>query len=264
MAIELDCTSNLRDIDSKAVSHLVYFLASEFYYHLQGTRAFQSINILGRYELLYVSTPHSYMDDLESFFYVLCWICCGYDGPGKRSADFGSIFAKWEDRRPQEGAFHKIVFLLHTLFRDQTYLVVTDYFGDNFLDLLDSLHGFFAHYVNIDRARGVKPDPPTIDKAFATILPFIDTAIAAVEAEESAKTEESSAATPPEPEDPEFTLLDAPQRYSRESPAPKRSHSESSAGESSSSTAAKKLRSKQNVQYKPSALSSSSLADHGA
>ncbi len=124
--------------------------------------------------------------------------------------------------------------------------------------------GSSAHYVNIDRASGVRPDPPTLDEAFATILPFIDTAIAAVEAEESAKLEELSAAAPPEPKDPNFTLMEPPARYNRDSPAPKRSHSESSGGESSSSTATKRLRSKRTVQYKPSALSSSSLADHGA
>ncbi|KJA13588.1 hypothetical protein HYPSUDRAFT_151437, partial [Hypholoma sublateritium FD-334 SS-4] len=45
-----------------------------------GTRAFQSMNVLHSYN----PTPtrqcktHDYMDDLESFFYVLCWIACGF------------------------------------------------------------------------------------------------------------------------------------------------------------------------------------------
>ncbi|KJA22611.1 hypothetical protein HYPSUDRAFT_125198, partial [Hypholoma sublateritium FD-334 SS-4] len=61
MAIELERTSSLYIVDFKT-----------------GTRAFQSINILGSYGRKNNSTPHSYMDDLESFFYILCWICCGY------------------------------------------------------------------------------------------------------------------------------------------------------------------------------------------
>ncbi len=209
------------------------------------------------------------MDDLESFYYVLCWICCGYDGPRKRTAHFGSIFEKWEDRRPKEGYSNKVTFF-HEFFRSQNDFVVTNYFGDIFIDLIDSLHAFFRTYLTADKVLRVKPPPPTLDEALETILPLINTAIAAVEAEEAAesssstKTEDTTAATPLEPKDRAFTLLDAPQRYSRESPAPKRSHSESSGGESSSSTATKKLRSKRTVQYKPSALSSSSLADHRA
>ena len=259
MAIELDCTSNLRDTDSKAVSYLVYFLASEFYCRLQGTRAFQSINVLTSYIPGNKARPRSYMDDLESFFYVLCWICFGYDGPGKRIGHFKSTFSKWVDRRPDEGRMIKIY--LFYFFRDHTDFIVTDYFGDIFLDLVDSLHRFFGFYLTIDRVLGARPAPPTLDEALATILPFINTAIAAVEAEEAPQTEDSSVATPPEPKDPGFTLMDPPPRYNRESGAPKRSHSESSGGESSTSTATKKLRSQRNLPYKPSALSSSSLAD---
>ena len=93
MAIELDRTSSLFDTDFKTVSRLLCLLCRfEVYCHLQGTRAFQSLNVLHSYELEHESTPHSYMDDLESFFYILCWICCGYDGPGKRSKRFGSTF----------------------------------------------------------------------------------------------------------------------------------------------------------------------------
>ncbi len=209
------------------------------------------------------------MDDLESFFYILCWICCGYDGPAKRTKRFGTIFAKWEDRRPQEGALSKKS-LFYQFFPDQKHLVVTDYFGDIFVNLVDSLHAFLRSYLMADPVLRVRPSPPTLDEALETILPLINTAIAAVEAEEAAesysstKTEDTSPATLPEPKDPDFTLMEPPARYNRDSPAPKRSHSESSGGESSSSTATKKLRSKRNVQYKPSALSSSSLADHRA
>ncbi len=55
---------------------------------MKGTRAFQSINILRSYKKKNKFTPHSYMDDLESFFYVLCWVCCGYSAPGRGSKIF--------------------------------------------------------------------------------------------------------------------------------------------------------------------------------
>lgn len=52
-----------------------------------GTRAFMAIGVLLEEE------NHSFMHDLESFFWVLFWICVHYDGPGK---DIGATeFEKW-------------------------------------------------------------------------------------------------------------------------------------------------------------------------
>lgn len=52
-----------------------------------GTRAFMAIGaLLGEQQ-------HSFMHDLESFFWVLFWICIHYDGPGK---DIGPTeFESW-------------------------------------------------------------------------------------------------------------------------------------------------------------------------
>lgn len=204
------------------------------------------------------------MDDLESFFYVLCWICCGYDGPGKRIKDFASTFSKWEDRRPKEGASDKIS-LFYLYFRDQTDLTVTDYFGDIFLTLVDSLHKFFRHYLTLsDALGGVKPAPPTLETALGAILPLVNAAIASVEAEEAAESpasptpDDALPATPPDPQDPQFTLMKPPRVY--HSRASKRTHAESSDGESSASTTAKKSRKKTNAPYQRSSLHSSSLA----
>ncbi|KAH8430546.1 uncharacterized protein LDX57_008210 [Aspergillus melleus] len=41
-----------------------------------GTRAFMAIGLL-------LGEKHSFWHDLESFFWVLFWICIHYDGPGK-------------------------------------------------------------------------------------------------------------------------------------------------------------------------------------
>ncbi|KAJ6279021.1 hypothetical protein J3E71DRAFT_368428 [Bipolaris maydis] len=52
-----------------------------------GTRAFMAIGVLLDDEM------HSFMHDLESFFWVLFWICIHYDGPAK---DVGATeFEKW-------------------------------------------------------------------------------------------------------------------------------------------------------------------------
>ncbi|KAF2475021.1 uncharacterized protein BDR25DRAFT_301533 [Lindgomyces ingoldianus] len=52
-----------------------------------GTRAFMAIGVLLDDE------KHSFMHDLESFFWVLFWICIHYDGPGR---DIGvTEFEKW-------------------------------------------------------------------------------------------------------------------------------------------------------------------------
>ncbi|KAH9875489.1 hypothetical protein J1614_004310 [Plenodomus biglobosus] len=52
-----------------------------------GTRAFMAIGVLLNDE------QHSFMHDLESFFWVLLWICIHYDGPGQ--AIGSTMFEMW-------------------------------------------------------------------------------------------------------------------------------------------------------------------------
>jgi serine/threonine protein kinase len=58
-----------------------------------GTRAFMAIGVLLDDEM------HSYMHDLESFFWVLFWICIHYDGPSK---DFGPTEFEWNYESDRE------------------------------------------------------------------------------------------------------------------------------------------------------------------
>ncbi|KAI0514649.1 hypothetical protein F5B22DRAFT_226061 [Xylaria bambusicola] len=53
---------------------------------ITGTRAFMAIGVL-------MGEGHSFMDDLESFFWVLFWLCIHYDGPNERKAV--KQFEKW-------------------------------------------------------------------------------------------------------------------------------------------------------------------------
>lgn len=51
-----------------------------------GTRAFMAIGLL-------LGEKHSFWHDLESFFWVVFWICIHYDGPGKNTGP--TDFDKW-------------------------------------------------------------------------------------------------------------------------------------------------------------------------
>ena len=139
------------------------------------------------------------MDDLESFFYVLCWICCGYSAPGKRIEDFLSAFADWEHPTAKQGADCKTILYVQP-FQEQVELKVTDYFGGAFLALVDSLHEFFQSYVIYNKDFKGKRPPPTLDSAMETILGHVKIALACVEAEEAADSVVRSAAdgAPPE------------------------------------------------------------------
>ena len=54
---------------------------------MQGTKPFLAIGALR-------GDPHSFMHDLESFFWVLFWICTHYTRPGKEAQDI-SNFKNW-------------------------------------------------------------------------------------------------------------------------------------------------------------------------
>ncbi|WVO17060.1 hypothetical protein L204_104747 [Cryptococcus depauperatus] len=66
---------------------------------ITGTRAFMAIGIL-------LGDEHSFMHDLESFFWVLFWICIHYDGPGKH---ISSEYDKWNYKEDSELAGLKLV-----------------------------------------------------------------------------------------------------------------------------------------------------------
>ncbi|KAF2834372.1 hypothetical protein M501DRAFT_902888, partial [Patellaria atrata CBS 101060] len=53
-----------------------------------GTSAFMAIAVLRNEE-------HTFIHDLESFFWVLFWICIHYTGPGKEHARIVQAFEKW-------------------------------------------------------------------------------------------------------------------------------------------------------------------------
>ena len=87
--------------------------------------------------------PHDYLDDLESFFYVFCWITIGYDGPGKplTGADRPRVLLQWDQDDASAAANSKGMMI--------TYLSakVTSYFGPTFQNLLSALHRFLRPHM---------------------------------------------------------------------------------------------------------------------
>ncbi|KAJ3515433.1 hypothetical protein NMY22_g14456 [Coprinellus aureogranulatus] len=70
--------------------------------HKIGVRIFQSLSILGSFYNEEDAMPHDYLDDLESFFYVLVYILLRYRPDGSRISskeenDGPSILASWAD-----------------------------------------------------------------------------------------------------------------------------------------------------------------------
>ncbi|KAF6742770.1 hypothetical protein DFP72DRAFT_159385 [Ephemerocybe angulata] len=60
-----------------------------------GTRRFQSIGVLHNLQRE-LPPRHDHLDDLESFFYVLCHLVLLFESPGRRSKAMNDMFAEWE------------------------------------------------------------------------------------------------------------------------------------------------------------------------
>ncbi|KAI9777078.1 MAG: hypothetical protein M1816_004916, partial [Peltula sp. TS41687] len=66
---------------------------------MQGTKVFMAIGAL-------LNEPHNFMHDLESFFWVLFWICLYYEGPNKERKPI-EMFEEWNYKSPEIGADSK-------------------------------------------------------------------------------------------------------------------------------------------------------------
>ncbi|TFK66154.1 hypothetical protein BDN72DRAFT_961968 [Pluteus cervinus] len=87
-----------------------------------GTRAFQSVSVLRGYTKPKSSEgqsepsglPHDHMDDLQSLFYVLCWVCYRFSAPigeENRCLDLPDFLAQWDSGDAKTAAAEKFTFL---------------------------------------------------------------------------------------------------------------------------------------------------------
>ncbi|KAF8588388.1 hypothetical protein K439DRAFT_657725 [Ramaria rubella] len=114
---------------------------------LVGTLPFISRNVLRG------QGPHTYFDDLESFYYVFAYIATGSTGPGcdpiHRVRILPPTFAAWQSYKllpyPELMATSKSAH-----FRSGYHVVVHPWFGPHVAQLVKRLHGFFSR-----RARAI-------------------------------------------------------------------------------------------------------------
>ncbi|TGZ76577.1 hypothetical protein EX30DRAFT_375391 [Ascodesmis nigricans] len=75
-----------------------------------GTKVFMSIGLLLQgYEPN--KKPHSFMDDLESFFWLLFWICVHYSGPGGEGVRKATNYEDWNYRALEKLGNDKVGFI---------------------------------------------------------------------------------------------------------------------------------------------------------
>ncbi|TFK69113.1 hypothetical protein BDN72DRAFT_840991, partial [Pluteus cervinus] len=139
-----------------------------------GSRAFQSVNVLRGYIKTIKETqkgkkktnkgslevkprikpyPHSFLDDLESLFYILCWVCYGRDDDGKKLAILPPFLRKWDSEKADEALESKTSFLSQSLPELPAYF----HRGSAFKFLLESLKEKF-HRVSVHRRSGRDTD----------------------------------------------------------------------------------------------------------
>lgn len=84
--------------------------------------------------------PHDYLDDLESFFYVLCELMFTRFSPGKViHKEAKLLLERWEARDPRIAIESKTVFLVESFDVD---LIDSDYWGSACLAVLQGFHSF--------------------------------------------------------------------------------------------------------------------------
>ncbi|CAA7262378.1 unnamed protein product [Cyclocybe aegerita] len=190
-----------------------------------GTRAFQAILVISSEKDKAdgkILLAHDYLDDLESFFYVFCWVCMRYTPTGERvkSPPLGD----WETEDPSLLIPVKWTFINPPV-AEHNELVNT--FGQAFQDLFDGLRDFTREmhkWKLVNRAtmpNKLENMKPHSDKNYAKFLELVDKAIVALEKEE--QREQQPNLGPSSQQGPSPSLSEQPSI-----PAPPRSDSGSS------------------------------------
>lgn len=111
-------------------------------FYFQGTRFYQSIAVLWGYLLQDDEgmAPHDYLDDLESFFYVLCQAMISRVSQGKSiSKQAKSMLAAWQSPNFDFSRTSKVEFVREPL---RNSFVDADYWGEACKKLLKKYHAF--------------------------------------------------------------------------------------------------------------------------
>jgi hypothetical protein len=82
---------------------------------------------------------HGYRDDMESFFYVFLWICCGWDMPGKEKNKHP--LNRWISDDPLTTAYLKRGMMSHEEFEMSIISLISGYFTEPVTTLALKLRG---------------------------------------------------------------------------------------------------------------------------
>ena len=93
--------------------------------HRTGTMQFMAIEVLRR------TAPHSWRHDLESFFYVLIWICVFHDGTGNVRKSRPNVLDGWSDRYAADIKYSQMA--------TTQFETILDSFSEGFKSLKDML-----------------------------------------------------------------------------------------------------------------------------
>ncbi|KDR85807.1 hypothetical protein GALMADRAFT_387683, partial [Galerina marginata CBS 339.88] len=155
--------------------------------YLTGDNTFKSISLLTST----VTPIHTdYLDDLESFFYILCYVCSVYQGPQTTVDQISPWITDWDSDDPLRSATVKNNFL-STLRPDD---LVTPYFGETFSGLIQNLRKFLVTYMWIrfnvfNQVPHLRQSPPEVD--YANFLQYFDDAIRDLDVEESTQVDDA-------------------------------------------------------------------------
>jgi hypothetical protein len=120
------------------------------------------------------SHAHSFFDDLESFYYVFCWLVCAYNGPGDIP---GSHLKKTPEVLAALDGKDREAKLKHL---EQPFdLPVQPWFGDVFRNMMEQLHGL------LQRRIIEKDYEPESQRDYKEYLGYLDEAIVKLGPEEA-------------------------------------------------------------------------------
>ncbi|KAH9482167.1 hypothetical protein JR316_0004262 [Psilocybe cubensis] len=130
-----------------------------------GTRAFQSVAVLKSAGWAQASPtvnipPQDHLDDLESFLYVLSWICMKYNGPG--NCIVVHHLEKWEDNDPEICATAKRDFLTAPLSKIQPYFKSDEVFRKLLKGLARLCETHVIAKYEVEEESGSFPDLKTV------------------------------------------------------------------------------------------------------
>ncbi|KAJ3530456.1 hypothetical protein NMY22_g8561 [Coprinellus aureogranulatus] len=134
--IDLDMAINTSPRDVSSIS-------SE---HRTGTRMYQSISVLYSYDAEVECLAHDYLDDIESFFYVLVYLLFGWTDVDKElpPAQKPKFLSKWDHDDPEDSLNAKVRFMNDNM----NMKLVPAFWTKPCRELLKSFHTFIKGIVS--------------------------------------------------------------------------------------------------------------------